>query len=283
MSVPSGARAITTSTVASSRPMIRSIHSPPNIPGLPQSKPSAARNRTVSSRSSTTRPMWTKSVTPGRWLSIEVIRLALDPGLPGWRPYRRRALHGEPPMAALRVLRQSAGGASDAPLGAGQSGSLCQPGVDFGLAALVADRRGRLEALERQVDADRRLPDDLRDREQELRRPGGLEGAEHHGDPRQAQQRAADEPEHRQPAWQQAGGVHQVAEDQSVADADDEAGAEQEGRVVDGDERLTQAQERAVGQATGVLTQRHDRKDADDADSDERALDDARRDEAERE
>src|SRR5437764_7872546 len=58
--------------------MIRSIHSPLNSPGSLQSKPSSARNRTVSSRSSTTRPMWTKLVTPGRWLSIEVKRLARD-------------------------------------------------------------------------------------------------------------------------------------------------------------------------------------------------------------
>src|SRR5437667_9040496 len=78
MSLPSGARAITTSTVTFSRPMIRSIHSPLNSPGSLQSKPSSARNRTVSSRSSTTRPMWTKLVTPGRWLSIEVKRLARD-------------------------------------------------------------------------------------------------------------------------------------------------------------------------------------------------------------
>jgi hypothetical protein len=55
MSLQSGARAITTSTVTFSRPMIRSIHSPLNTPGSPQSKPSSARKRTVSSRSSTTR------------------------------------------------------------------------------------------------------------------------------------------------------------------------------------------------------------------------------------
>src|SRR5437763_1363851 len=78
MALPSGARAITTSPVTFSRPMIRSIHSPLNTPGSPQSKPSSARNRTVSSRSSTTSPTWTKLVTRGRWLSIEVKRLARD-------------------------------------------------------------------------------------------------------------------------------------------------------------------------------------------------------------
>src|SRR5215211_4979430 len=71
-SLPSGPRAMATSTVTLSRPMIRSIHSPLSMFGLPHSKPSSARNLMVSSRSSTTRPMWTKSVTPGRWLSIEV-------------------------------------------------------------------------------------------------------------------------------------------------------------------------------------------------------------------
>jgi hypothetical protein len=65
MSLPSGARTITTSTVVSSSPMIRSIHSPPCSAGRLQSKPSSDRKRTVSSRSSTTRPMWTKLVTPG--------------------------------------------------------------------------------------------------------------------------------------------------------------------------------------------------------------------------
>src|ERR687890_444844 len=70
MSLPSGPRTITTSTVTFSRPMIRSIHSPPNTPGSPQSKPSTVRNRTVSSRSSTTRPMWTKSVMPGRCVAM---------------------------------------------------------------------------------------------------------------------------------------------------------------------------------------------------------------------
>ena len=44
-------------------------------------KPSSARNRTVSSRSSTTRPTWTKLVTPELWLSIEADRLARGRGL----------------------------------------------------------------------------------------------------------------------------------------------------------------------------------------------------------
>jgi hypothetical protein len=73
------------------------------------------------------------------------------------------------------------------------------------------------------------------------------------------------------------------AEDQAVADADDEAGAEQEPRVLDGDERLAEGAERVIGRAGRVLPERHDRQDADDSDRDERALDDPRGDEAERE
>jgi hypothetical protein len=60
-------------------------------PGLAAVKPSSARNRTVSSRSSTTRPMWTKLVTPRRRRSIEVKRRARDHRAAGSRGYRPRA------------------------------------------------------------------------------------------------------------------------------------------------------------------------------------------------
>src|SRR5207247_7512417 len=60
-------------------------------PGSPQSKPSSARKRTISSRSSTTRPTWTKLVTPRRLLSIEVERLAVDRRAAGSRGYRPSA------------------------------------------------------------------------------------------------------------------------------------------------------------------------------------------------
>ena len=78
----------------------RLFESPLNTPGSPQSKPSSARNRTVSSRSSTTSPTWTKLVTPGRWLSIEVKRLARD----------RRA------AGVVRISAARAAGARGAPL-----------------------------------------------------------------------------------------------------------------------------------------------------------------------
>jgi hypothetical protein len=65
--------------------------------------------------------------------------------------------------------------------------------------------------------------------------------------------------------------------------ADDDAGTEQERRVMDGDQRLAEGDERVVGHAGRVLAQRHDRQDADDADRDEPALDEAGGDVADRE
>src|SRR3954449_539163 len=111
MSVPSGARAITTSTVTFSRPMMRSIHSPLKTPGSPQSRPSSARNRTVSSRSSTTRPMCTKSVTPRRLLSIEIERWQdLVPDLGERAAQLAEALGSteEPPVQVLGALAPAA-------------------------------------------------------------------------------------------------------------------------------------------------------------------------------
>jgi hypothetical protein len=105
-----------------------------------------------------------------------------------------------------------------------------------------------------------------------------LDHAEHHGDSGRADQRAADQPEHGHAPRHQAGAVHQVAQDQPVADADDEPGTEQERPVLDGDERLAGHDERAGVAARGVLAQRQDRQDAEDADGDEGAFDDARRD-----
>ena len=89
------------------------------------------------------------------------------------------------------------------------------------------------------------------------------------------------------PSWarrrgHEAGPVHQVAEDQPVPDADDEAGAEQERPVVQCDEGPADRDERGRVRAH-VLLQRHDRQEADDADGDEDRFDDARRDVAERE
>src|SRR4051794_22832152 len=150
MSLPSGPRAIATSTVTFSRPMIRSIHSPLNTPGSPQSNPSSARNRTVSSMSSTTRPTWTKLVTPGRWLSIEVTRLARDCGLPksgGYRRRRRALEHAErggtrtPPLLLDATAAAVDGGRVDL---LGQAEGLLgrRPAADAGdtLRALEAER-----------------------------------------------------------------------------------------------------------------------------------------------
>ena len=75
--------------------------------------------------------------------------------------------------------------------------------------------------------------------------------------------------------------VHQVAQDQPVADADDEAGSEQERPVMERDKRLADRDERAgIRARSSLLAQRHDRKEAEDAHGDEDAFDDTSRDEA---
>jgi hypothetical protein len=75
-----------------------------------------------------------------------------------------------------------------------------------------------------------------------------------------------------EPAWDEAGLVHEVAQGQAVADSDDEAGAEQEHPVVDRDVRLTGQEEQGEVRAAGVLPQGHDREEAEDSGGHEGAL-----------
>jgi hypothetical protein len=82
----------------------------------------------------------------------------------------------------------------------------------------------------------------------------------------------------------QAGAVHQVAQDQPVADAHREAGPEQERPTMERDQRLTDGDERGgIRARSSPLSQRHDRKEAEDAYGDEGAFDDTGRDKAESE
>ena len=101
-------------------------------------------------------------------------------------------------------------------------------------------------------------------------------------DPRERDERAADEAQRGQASRHQARPVHQPAEDQAVSDADGEAGSEQEHPILDRGERLGVPGERG-GVGPGVVSQRHDGKDGDDADEDEDAFHDASGDVAERE
>ena len=108
-----------------------------------------------------------------------------------------------------------------------------------------------------------------------MRRRASPDDVHHDGDSRQADQRTADESQHRHTSWNEAGRVHQVAEYQSVADADHEAWAEDERPITNGDERLASRDKRSNIRARSALAQRHDRKDTDDADRDKRGLGDA--------
>jgi hypothetical protein len=86
------------------------------------------------------------------------------------------------------------------------------------------------------------------------------------------QMRASDEPQHGHASRNAAGLVHQVAQDQPVSDADNEAWPEYERPITDGDERLGGRDERAGIRARSRVPQRHDRKETDDADGDEGAF-----------
>jgi hypothetical protein len=123
---------------------------------------------------------------------------------------------------------------------------VASPGDSTGRRGLrVAGEDGRgPESLDGRVDAERQLPEELRDGRDALARAPRFDDVEQDGDPRGADQRPSDEPQHRHARWHQAGPVHEVTEHQPVADADDEAGAEDERPVVEGDERPSDRVER---------------------------------------
>ena len=71
------------------------------------------------------------------------------------------------------------------------------------LADRSAEDGRRPEALDGEVDAERQLPEELRDRRDALDRGACFDAAEHDGDPRDADQRTADQPQHGHPPWHQ--------------------------------------------------------------------------------
>ena len=81
-------------------------------------------------------------------------------------------------------------------------------------------------------------------------------------------------PSHAAASRHQARAVHQVAEDQPVPPADDPARAEEERPVLDCRERV---RDRPLRRTCNLVPQRDDAEHAEDADEDERALDQPRR------
>src|SRR5215207_3370201 len=79
--------------------------------------------------------------------------------------------------------------------------------------------------------------DDMTTKHGDLRRGVWLDDVEQHGDPGSAEQGTSDEPQHGHAAWHQARPVYQVAQDQPIPDADNEARPEQERPIMDRDER----------------------------------------------
>src|SRR5215210_2422698 len=87
------------------------------------------------------------------------------------------------------------------------------------LGRLGKDRSRWIESPHDRPDAERQLPEELRHGRDALQRPPCLDDPEQHADPRSDDQGAADEPKHGHAPWNESGAVHQVAENQPVADA----------------------------------------------------------------
>ena len=107
------------------------------------------------------------------------------------------------------------------------------------------------------------------------------EGPEQHGDKRHDEQGTADEPQHRHPPGYEAGAIHQVAQQDPIAEGGQEAGPEQKRRVMDRDQRTPNGNEHGgigAGSPRELLAQGHDRQEAEDADRDDGRFHDPRRD-----
>jgi hypothetical protein len=110
---------------------------------------------------------------------------------------------------------------------------------------LVSRDRGWLEAFDQEIDAKGQLPKELRGCRDALHRRASPDDVHHDRDSRKADQRASEEPRHGQASRNESGLVHQVAQDQPVSNADNEAWPEYECPITDRDERLAGRDERA--------------------------------------
>jgi hypothetical protein len=152
----------------------------------------------------------------------------------------------------------------------------------IGVARQGSQRRW-VEALDDEPEAKRQLPQELRDDHEAPQHRHWLEDPEQDADETSEEHRAGDEPQQSHAPWHQARAVHQVAQNQPVADAYNKAGSEQERPIMKCDERRADCEERAGIRARSLLAQRHERKDAEDAHGDEGAFNYTSRDEAQSE
>src|SRR5829696_7447256 len=109
-------------------------------------------------------------------------------------------------------------------------------------------RRGdgrRLEPLDDEVDPERQLPQELRDRGDGCRQGDLLEDPEQHGDKRHDEQGTADEPQHGHAAGHEAGAINKVAEQDPIAEGGQEAGTQQKRPVMDRDQGTPYGNERS--------------------------------------
>ena len=111
-----------------------------------------------------------------------------------------------------------------------------------------------------------------------VHRAGLVPPVEEHADVPDQEERPSDQSEPGHASRDEAGVVHQVAEDQPVPEGDDHPRAEQERPVLQRGER-----DGEVGRIRRVLAQADDAEHEDDPARDEDALDDSRSDVADRE
>ena len=107
-------------------------------------------------------------------------------------------------------------------------------------------QRGWVEPLDDEPDAERQLPNELRDDHEAPQHAQRLEDPEQYAHETGEEHRTRDEPQYGHAPWNQAGAVHQVAQDQPVADAHREAGPEQERPTMERDQRPTDGDERGA-------------------------------------
>src|SRR6187399_573665 len=93
--------------------------------------------------------------------------------------------------------------------GDGSRGCITSPGR-------AKDRRVLPEAPDGAVDAEERLPDDLRDDREPRNDAARVPPVEEHAEAPEQEERPSDHSEPGHAPWNETGAVHQVAEDQSV-------------------------------------------------------------------
>src|SRR5215203_4208865 len=165
---------------------------------------------------------------------------------------------------------------SEASTRQGTAVRLCGVGLRSHRAARRNDRSILPESQDRRVDPEEQLPQELGGDQE--RHAGWLPPVEEHADVPDQKEWPSDQSEPGHAPRDEAGAVHQVAEDQPVPKGDDEPRAEQERPILERGER-----DGEVARVRRVLAQADDPEHKDDPARNEDALNDSSSDVADRE